>query len=588
MRSVLAGLAFVISVAVAAAAFGAGPADPLLRLVPADAGATLVIEDLRGHVRDYYASPLAAGVSQLPAVRAWLASPSYRRFEGAFSQFEKLLGKPIATVRDDLIGDALVLTLRVPPGGRQQDARGMVLARVRDRPLLERLIDGINAGEKEKGDLVRLSDRERNGLRYQVREFPVRLHKPTEFYIIFDDGTFAWSNSEALVQGVIDRDRGARDGLGDSTRFRKVRDALPARSAVSLYMDPRVLEAMLAASSKPSKPRDERLAAMLGHYVGALDYIGGAVEWRPEAGANGAAVILHIQESIDAEKLPLWLRRWAARPAGPSTPRRVPAGALAAASFHVDFPAFEEMLRAITPSPGQAKLDNLVLVLSGLMLGRDLRTDILPKLGPALLVYLEEATSAESPTRLAVVASLEGVDAKPGSGVAPALDNALRTLLATYALDGKHGKGQLRVETQPVPGGTLTRLSPSSPAVYALAQGRLLVAKSDQALARALAANFPSAQHFGEIQANYFDGAETFLYADMVGLHRFAGAHRPAIAKRLAAKNRTTVPNARRDLDQALALMALFRDGFVTSRFADDARSAHRMIGLTIRVPDAH
>src|SRR4051812_41216875 len=64
-------LGLVISHVTASWACGEGPADSLLRLVPADAGVTLTIEDLRGHTRDFFASPLAESLGRLPAVHAW-------------------------------------------------------------------------------------------------------------------------------------------------------------------------------------------------------------------------------------------------------------------------------------------------------------------------------------------------------------------------------------------------------------------------------------------------------------------------------------------------------------------------------------
>src|SRR4051794_16971226 len=94
---------------------GAGPAEPLLHLVPPDAGVTVAIEDLREHARGFLASPLAGGLSRLPVVRAWLASDRFRGFRQAQQQIENLLGVKLSAIRDDLLGDAVVLALRLPP-----------------------------------------------------------------------------------------------------------------------------------------------------------------------------------------------------------------------------------------------------------------------------------------------------------------------------------------------------------------------------------------------------------------------------------------------------------------------------------------
>ena len=131
----LAGLVGVLFVGLAGSARGAGPADELFRLVPPDAGVTLAVEDLSGHAREFLASPLAERLGRLPAVRDWLASDRSRRLRNARREVEAALGVDLATIRDGLLGDAVVLTLHVPPGGRPDEARGLLLVRVRDRPL---------------------------------------------------------------------------------------------------------------------------------------------------------------------------------------------------------------------------------------------------------------------------------------------------------------------------------------------------------------------------------------------------------------------------------------------------------------------
>src|SRR5206468_4051854 len=78
-----AGLACGFVLAIALTARGAGPAETLFQLVPPDAAATLAIEDLRGHAREWFESPVAEGFRRLPAFRAWRASDHFQRFEQA-------------------------------------------------------------------------------------------------------------------------------------------------------------------------------------------------------------------------------------------------------------------------------------------------------------------------------------------------------------------------------------------------------------------------------------------------------------------------------------------------------------------------
>src|SRR4051812_44516514 len=114
--------------------------DALLALVPPDAGLTLVVEDLRGRSREVLASPLVDRLRGLPAVQAWLRSEKGRGLVRARAELEAALGVTAATLRDDLLGDALVLALRPRADGSPDDASGLLLTRVRDRKALERLI----------------------------------------------------------------------------------------------------------------------------------------------------------------------------------------------------------------------------------------------------------------------------------------------------------------------------------------------------------------------------------------------------------------------------------------------------------------
>ena len=92
-----------------------------------------------------------------------------------------------------------------------------------------------------------MAERERNGVTYHAREFPAAAGRPLEWYVGYPDGTFAFSNSEAMIQSVMDRkaaDRVAHDtgkagskddpGLGELPRFKAVRGKLPERALIRL------------------------------------------------------------------------------------------------------------------------------------------------------------------------------------------------------------------------------------------------------------------------------------------------------------------------------------------------------------------
>ena len=71
--------------------------------------------------------------------------------------------------------------------------------------MLERLIQAVNAQQKASGELARITNREYGLTTYHLREFAPEAPRPPEWYITYPDGLFAFSNSESLIQSVIDR-----------------------------------------------------------------------------------------------------------------------------------------------------------------------------------------------------------------------------------------------------------------------------------------------------------------------------------------------------------------------------------------------
>ena len=110
------------------------PSDALLRLVPPDVALVVTVEGLRDQTSAFLKSGLAGDLRRLPAVRAWLASEKYQHFERSRAQIETLLGANLTDVRDELLGDAVVLALRLPPEapGDASQARGILLVQARD------------------------------------------------------------------------------------------------------------------------------------------------------------------------------------------------------------------------------------------------------------------------------------------------------------------------------------------------------------------------------------------------------------------------------------------------------------------------
>ena len=588
------------------------PAEILLRLVPPDATLVVTVENLRDQIRTIDQSRLIADLRNLPVVRSWLDSEKARDLKRSCDQIETVLGVKLADLRDDLLGDAVVLVLRLDPEAPidPSQARGLLLLRARDPALLERLIARVNESQRAGGELERVDDRRRGGTTYHVREFPAGSGRPPEFFVSDPDGTFAFSNSEAMIQGVIDRKSGNRagvgagPGLGDLPRVAAVRRRLPERALARLYVDPRAVERWLAMAFHPGRTADARLRALVERYVAAVEYAGAALIWRPDA------IVVEAVETLDPSRVDGWLRHWAGdtRPFRPEM-RRVPGSALALASMHIDLTAIREAVYQVVPEDHHQRLRNLETVLSGLLLGQDFSSRIVPSLGPGVIAYVdspaegaEEGQAPPSPLGrgglfpVVVVVDLarDQAQSTPDAGrrgasavaISDALDNGLRTLLALPGA-GRETRPGASGDLDDRGGGRSVRtLSAPLPFAYAVdgRGGRLVLGTSARSVSRYLdgTSDPESGARFRDLQAATFPGYATFACVDLDAMTRLADRFRDRLAKTLAARQNRPTKEVEGDLEHVLALARLFRAAYVASRIEPDATAVQRSFGLIL------
>ena len=77
----------------------------------------LTVDDLRGQVRTLLGSRLADELQKVPVVKAWFDSEKYEQLETARDQIEGMLQAKLTEIRDEVLGDAVVFALRLPPEG---------------------------------------------------------------------------------------------------------------------------------------------------------------------------------------------------------------------------------------------------------------------------------------------------------------------------------------------------------------------------------------------------------------------------------------------------------------------------------------
>jgi hypothetical protein len=615
-------------------------ADRLLRLVPPDVAVVVTVEGLRDQVRLFNSSHLAGEMTQVPAVKSWLEAERFKQFDRSRAQIEAFLGSSITEIRDEIFGDAVLLAIRLPADGPAEpgQASGLILLQARDQNLLKRVVRVINTAQQESGELARIGAIERNGTTYHVREFPEGTNRPPEWYVSYADGTFALSNSEALIQAVIDRkprpaaasaaaEAGTTQpakseqppvidsGLDRLPKLQAVKRRLPERALARVFVDPRPIARLIAASARPRNSSEGNLLAMLERYFAAVDYAGAALV------SGERSLKLHTVETVDPSRLDAWIMRWAGdtRPVGARSDHTPPT-AIAKVAMHLDAAAIMDGIRMIIPEEDQPKLANLETILSGVLLGQDFKSRILPALGPTAIAYidvpadfLKRATNPPSkPAGSAPMPAvlLIGIQAKGGSLPAPsehrqdppaadgrgatvvdALDNALRTLLALLALDQERAHGRAKITTRTIGGVPIHTLDCPAPFAYAIDRNsrRLILGTSADAIAGYLkhAAGDQAGDRFGEYQAAAFANTQTFACIDLEAINRLASRHRDPLIQSLTARQGRPAAEVDRDLAQIQGLAKLFDAVFITSRIDSQAAAIERSLGVILHSPPA-
>jgi hypothetical protein len=468
-------LLFLISPTLAAT-----PRHELLRLVPDDVGFCLLIEDLRGHGKALMESPF---------FKQFLASPVAAKVQNA-EETQKLgfldkylqqyLEVSAEQLRDEILGDGLVLAYRPGPPGEPAKEQGLFLIRARDPKLLAGLVERVNKLQKDSGDLKELEDRHHAGQTY-VRRLE---SKGTNFYYLHGP-VLAFGSQEAILQHLIELDQKApRDQ--EPPLARQFRLSGVDRPLASLWVNPRAFEPELRqkAAAAAGSQQEVALKAILKYWQ-ALEGIAVTVVLEKD---------LEVSLSVRAreEALPAAARRFLKAAAEPSELwRRFPENAMLAAAARIDVSALVEMLSDFLADDARHSLRGVVEGTIGSILGKDILNDLLANVGPEAGFCILAPPAEEKAWVPQLVAALR---VRPGAAGAPAdltLLNALNSLATLVVFNHNGGQpGPLRLRTVLQDGVEIKYLlneekfPPGFQPAFALKDGYLLVASSPAAVRR--------------------------------------------------------------------------------------------------------
>src|SRR5262245_2402406 len=109
----------------------APPRDELLRLVSSDAGFCVVMQDLRGHLARLERSSFAARLSASRFGQVFRDTPEFRKLATLDEHLFADLNVSWTQLRDDILGDAVVLAYTPGPPGRPSEEQGLLLIHAR-------------------------------------------------------------------------------------------------------------------------------------------------------------------------------------------------------------------------------------------------------------------------------------------------------------------------------------------------------------------------------------------------------------------------------------------------------------------------
>jgi hypothetical protein len=359
----------VLLFALSACPLQAAPRDELLRYVPEDVAFCVAIQDLRGHAAALRDSPFAAHFRESAVAESLRRAKEWTQLDAVEAKLRKHLGVDWAKLRDDILGEAIVFAYLPGPPENNDQERGLILIRARNARALADLVDRINQGEKDKGELKGIEERQHEGVTYFRRE----ERKRPNFYCLRGP-VLVFSGDEALLKRALELER--RRGEEEPPVARRFREAGADRALAALWVNPRALDAQ--AEGKPGRPGE---AAQTAHrtFVAcwkALDSI--VVSLALERDLS-----LSVAVRGRPEALPGGVRRFLADAARPSDLWRVfPDNALVALALRVSPAALYAAVGDFLTPEGRQDFEAELHRDIGAALGKDFVKEVLPALGP--------------------------------------------------------------------------------------------------------------------------------------------------------------------------------------------------------------
>lgn len=509
----------------------ASPSEQVLRLVPPDMAFGVLVQDLRANWQRLQQVPWFASLKLETEIAK---NPELARVATFVHEMLARVQVTLPQLRDEILGDAVVLAYRPGSASQPEEECGLVVLRARDADLLARLVDRINQEQKNEGGLKALIEAEYKGMKY-VR----RVERGTTHFYALHGPLFIATNREELLQQVLD----ARAAGHKSDLVERWRRARADQGLVAAWVNPRALDREIERDAQSKTGAEAGALRHFLNYWRALDAV-----WLTVRPHDNFELALTVQGR--PENLPDAAQRFLKAAAQPSDLwQRFPAPAALTIASRVDFAALAQTLTEFAPP--EARKGFLDALRKGLRAALELPLDdegiakLLAHLGPDWGLCLAAAPNpGDFPHVLAALA------VQPGPAEHPVDQACLKALqfLAKLAVFQHNltSEPPLRlqtvrqdsVEVHYLEGANLpSGLRPA----FALKDGYLVVASSPQAIAR-----------FQKSPRNVSGDEVPCLRISVVEFQKLVKHHRDGIARLAAEKNQIPAELIRLWLDALL------------------------------------
>lgn len=474
-------LSALVATILASPASPAPPRDELLRLVPDDVAFCLMVQDLRGHIAALTDSPFAKQFNASPVGKLIAASPEAAKLGDVEKFLKQHLGTDWATLRDDILGDALVFAYRPGPPGKPEEEHGLFLVRARNEKALTNLVDRLNKAQQAFGELKKIEERQHNGATYYCR---IERNQPPGYYFLHGP-VLAFTQQEDMLKKAIALDQQARPADAEAPRVtRQLRQLGADKAFAAVWVNPRAFDAELQQKVKAAQGAEAVSLKTLFGYWQALESVvfslgvqqnlelNLAARMKPEGLSPAAQKLL----SESSQRSQLW--------------NGFPPDAMFATAGRIDVAALTELIGEFLDDDARKAVRESLDRSVGPPLAKTLR-ELVTSLGPDMGMYLAAPPTGDKAWFPEGVWAVRVRPTTSGKPVEQTLLDALNAFANLAVLD-YNSKHEDRLELKTVQQDKVEvkyfvndqQFPPGLQPAYALKDGYLVVASSPEVLRR--------------------------------------------------------------------------------------------------------